>query len=105
AGGVIGDRALHGIAGIAQIDEIDALDDAPVFDVETRNEAGFEHQAADFLLAGIASLFSRINTTACKRSGSRRVATSSPPDPLRLKRRSRIISTLPSPLVSARAPA
>ena len=28
AGGVIGNRRFHGIAGVAQIDEVDALDDA-----------------------------------------------------------------------------
>ena len=35
AGGVIGDRRFDGIAGVAQVDEIDALDHAPVLDVET----------------------------------------------------------------------
>jgi hypothetical protein len=34
AGGVIGDRGFDRIAGIAQIDELDALDDAAVFDIE-----------------------------------------------------------------------
>ncbi len=33
-GGVIGDRRLDGIAGIAQINEVDALDDTSVLDVE-----------------------------------------------------------------------
>ncbi len=37
---VIGDRALDRIAGIAQIDKIHALDDAAIFHVETRNDAG-----------------------------------------------------------------
>ncbi len=43
AGGVIGDRRLHRIAGIAQIDEIDALDHPAVLDVETGNHAHLEH--------------------------------------------------------------
>ena len=43
AGGVIGDGRLDGIAGVAQIDEVDALDDAAVLDVEAGNDAGFQH--------------------------------------------------------------
>ena len=43
AGGVIGDRRLDRIAGIAQIDEIDALDDAAVLDVEAGDDADLEH--------------------------------------------------------------
>jgi hypothetical protein len=42
AGGVIGDRAFDRIAGVAQIDEIDALDDAAVLDVEAGNDADLE---------------------------------------------------------------
>ena len=40
---VIGDRRLDGIAGIAQVDEIDAFDDAAVLDVEAGDHAGLEH--------------------------------------------------------------
>ena len=43
AGGVIGDRGLDRIAGIAQIDEVDALDHPAVLDVETGNHADLEH--------------------------------------------------------------
>jgi hypothetical protein len=43
AGLVIGDRRLHRIAGIAQINEIDAFDDPAVFDVEAGNDADLEH--------------------------------------------------------------
>ena len=43
AGSVIGDGRFHRIAGVAQIDEIDALDHAAVFHVETGNDADFEH--------------------------------------------------------------
>ena len=44
AGGVVGDRGFHRIAGIAQIDEVDALDDPAVLDVETGNDADLEHR-------------------------------------------------------------
>ena len=42
AGCVIGLRRLDGIAGVAQIDELHALDDAPVLHVEAGDEADFE---------------------------------------------------------------
>ena len=45
-GCVIGDRCLHRIAGIDEVDEIDALDDASVLDVETGNDTDLEHQVA-----------------------------------------------------------
>ena len=41
AGGVIGFGGFHRIARIAQAYEIDAFDDAAVFDVEARDDAGF----------------------------------------------------------------
>ena len=40
---VIGDRGFDRIAGVAQIDEIDALDDAAVLHVEARDDADFKH--------------------------------------------------------------
>jgi regulator of protease activity HflC (stomatin/prohibitin superfamily) len=43
AGLVIGDRRFHRIAGIAQVDEVDAFDDPAVFHVEAGNDADFEH--------------------------------------------------------------
>ena len=43
AGRVIGDRRLDRIAGVAQIDEVDALDDAAVLDVEAGDDADLEH--------------------------------------------------------------
>ena len=43
AGGVIGDGRFDRIAGVAQIDEIDALDDAAVLDVEAGNDADLKH--------------------------------------------------------------
>ena len=46
AGRVICDGRLDRIAGVAQIDEIDALDHAAVFHVEAGNDADLEHQAA-----------------------------------------------------------
>ena len=43
-GGVIGDRRLDRIAGIAQVDEVHALDDPAVLDVEAGNDADLEHR-------------------------------------------------------------
>ena len=43
AGFVIGDRRFHRIAGVAQIDEVDAFDDPAVFHVEAGNDADLEH--------------------------------------------------------------
>src|SRR4029079_6519441 len=42
---IICDGRLDGIAGVAQIDEIDALDHSAVFHVEAGNDANLEHQA------------------------------------------------------------
>ena len=39
-------RALDRIAGVAQVDEIDALDDAAVLDVEAGDDADFSMSAA-----------------------------------------------------------
>ena len=46
AGLVIGDRRFDRIAGIAQIDEVDAFDDPAVFHVQAGNDADFEHAQA-----------------------------------------------------------
>jgi hypothetical protein len=45
-GRVIGASLLDRIAGIAQGDEIDALDHPPVLHVEAGNDPGLQHQAA-----------------------------------------------------------
>ena len=47
---VVSDGALDRIAGVAQIDEVDALDDAAVLDVETGDDPRLESHCAD--LAG-----------------------------------------------------
>src|SRR6185312_7490766 len=44
AGGIVGDRGLHRIAGVAQVDEVDAFDDAAVLYVQAGDDADFEHQ-------------------------------------------------------------
>ena len=50
-GGVIGLSRLDRIAGVDQVHEIDALDDAAVLDVQTGDDAGFEgHRTAASLL-------------------------------------------------------
>src|SRR5690606_30974052 len=48
---VIGDGRFHRIAGVAQIDEVDPLDDAAVLHIETGHNSGFEghRTAAPFL--------------------------------------------------------
>ncbi len=46
AGSIIMRRLLHRIAGIAQIDKIDALDDAAILHVEAGNDADLEAHAA-----------------------------------------------------------
>ena len=43
ARGVIGDRRCDRIAGVAQLEELHAFDDSAVLDVETGNDADFEH--------------------------------------------------------------
>ena len=43
AGLVVGDGAFDRIAGVAQVDELDALDDAAVLDVEAGDDAGLKH--------------------------------------------------------------
>ena len=43
---VVSDRALDRVPRVAQVDEIDALDDAAVLDVETGYDAGFESHCA-----------------------------------------------------------
>ena len=45
AGGVIGARRLDRVAGVGEVDEADALDDAPVLDVEAGDDADFQHSA------------------------------------------------------------
>jgi hypothetical protein len=47
---IVSDGALDRIPSVAEIDEVDALHDAPVFDVETGNDSRFESHCAD--LAG-----------------------------------------------------
>jgi hypothetical protein len=42
--GIIGRRRLDRVAGIDEVDEIDALDDAAVLHVQAGDDAGFQHQ-------------------------------------------------------------
>ena len=46
AGPVVDGGLLHRISGIAQVDEVDALDDAAILDVEAGNDAGLQHAAS-----------------------------------------------------------
>jgi hypothetical protein len=43
--GVIGHGLLHRVAGVAQGDEIDALDHPAILDVQTGNDANLQHAA------------------------------------------------------------
>ena len=54
ARGVIGDRALDRIAGVAQIDEMHALDDAAVLHVETGNDAALKHGSGSRRRRGVS---------------------------------------------------
>ena len=90
AGGVIGDGAFHRIAGVAQIDEIHALDDATLFHVETGDDAGFEHYA--ILTRRLARICAQSPNTSPLRggrrskiagSGVRAAMTTMGPDPTR----------------------
>ena len=49
-GGVIDLRLLDGIAGIAQLDEVHAFDDATVFDIETRDHTQLQQGPHSFRL-------------------------------------------------------
>ncbi len=49
---VIGGSGLDGVAGIPEIDEVDALDDAALFHVEAGYDADFQHD--DGVIAGPA---------------------------------------------------
>ena len=55
AGGIVGHPRLDGVAGIAQVEELDALDDAAVFDVEAGNDADLEHGQAAARAARISA--------------------------------------------------
>jgi len=59
ARGVIGDRGFHRVAGVAQIDEIDALDHPAVLDVEAWDDADLE-QTPPLLRACVADEAQRI---------------------------------------------
>jgi hypothetical protein len=41
---VIGDRRLDRVAGVGEVEEPDALDDAPILDVKARDHAAREHR-------------------------------------------------------------
>ena len=40
---IVEPRLRHRVAGIDQVDKVDALDDAPVLDIETGNDAHLQH--------------------------------------------------------------
>ena len=51
---------FHGIAGIAQVDEVDALDDAAAGDVEAGNDAFGEHRELHEILHDLQARRARI---------------------------------------------
>ncbi len=67
---VVGDRALDRIARVAQVDEVDALDDAAVLDVEAGDDAGLEGHRV--LPSGRAADTPRARNSASARRGSSR---------------------------------
>src|SRR5262249_23916737 len=52
AGSVVGSSRLDGIARILQVDEVDALDNAAVLDVEAGDDADLEHCSSAMRWAG-----------------------------------------------------
>jgi len=72
ARGVIGDRALDRIAGVAQIDEMHALDDAAVLHVETGNDAALKHGPAPSEEVSHAGAFARLIRASASAGSSRR---------------------------------
>ena len=60
---VVGDGALDRIAGVAQVDEVDALDDAAVLDVEAGDDARFQVMAP-LLRPGRAGALARSSASA-----------------------------------------
>jgi hypothetical protein len=56
-GGVVDAGLLHRIAGIAQVDEVDALDHPPVLHVEAGDDAGFQHVTAPRRCTRVSALF------------------------------------------------
>ena len=68
AGGVIGPRRLDRIAGVAQVDEVHALDDAAVLDVEAGDDADLQHQAASRALAIMRERRGRVEPAVIERA-------------------------------------
>ena len=69
-GPVVGDGALDRIAGVPQIDEIDALDDPAVLDVEAGNDPGLQRHRRTPSVSGAGSGFGLRSARAAR--GSRR---------------------------------
>ena len=67
---VVGDGAFDRVARVAQIDEIDALDDAAVLDVEAGNEARFESHRTAPATRGAPPAAAR-NSASASRGSSR----------------------------------
>ena len=55
AGRVVDARLLDRVAGVAQVDEVDALDDAAVLHVEAGNDADLEHGQLPAFVIGASS--------------------------------------------------
>ena len=69
---VVGEGAFDRIAGIAQVDEIDALDHAAVFHVEAGNNARLEGHYSRLVTTGSGALVLRSRNTASASPGSSR---------------------------------
>ena len=65
--GFVAARELDGIAGVAQLDETHALDDAAFFDVQTGNDPASQHDRPSFAARPASSSPARRLRTRCGR--------------------------------------
>src|SRR5262245_35960404 len=63
---IVGRRGLDGIASVLEVNEIDALDDAPVLDVKAGNDADFQgHSQKSPISVGFFA-FALVSQPSCR---------------------------------------
>ena len=78
AGRVVGARRLDRIAGVGEVDEAHALDDAAVLDVEAGDDAGLQHRISASTILWLCPS-SRLRCGRAGRQGMPRVFSITPP--------------------------